>query len=255
MGPAIAVKEVNTSLLQSELGEFDNLSTLRRALVGTDTNAGPVGTRHRIGPRIAVLDQRGNKLVHQVRMGTAMTTPLDKGKVIRILNRLGKLSNFYWQKMGIVGDFDLRRDFMLGFLGGMNHVRFVFNQRPLKALLGTVDIETLSILSRGIKKESPNMGRDVAILYLDMARFDGETIAGFLHEIVANLARPKTRNILRQSFHQTQYRGNNVRRIVHWDHSFPILWPSIHVLWMASSHVLNITELSSLVHFFDEQKP
>lgn len=41
---------------------------------------------------------------------------------------------------------------------------------------------------------------------------------------------------------------------MHWDHSFPVFGPSLHVLGMAHQHVLNSGQLASFVHLSDEKK-
>ena len=57
---------------------------------------------------------------------------------------------------------------MLRNLRGMHDVRLTLYQGPFETLLGTVNVETLSVLSCRIEEESPYMSRHVTILDLDM---------------------------------------------------------------------------------------
>ncbi len=71
--------------------------------------------------------------------------------------------------MRVVGNLNLGGDLVLRLLRGVDNVRFIFDKRPFEALLRTVDIEALTILSSGVKEETPNVGCDVAVLNLDVA--------------------------------------------------------------------------------------
>ncbi len=84
-------------VLQGECRQLDNLSPLERTLVSTDTDAGPVGTGHSVGPRVAILNEGTDEFVDQVRVGTTMATPLNERKVVCVLNRLRELTNRFRQ--------------------------------------------------------------------------------------------------------------------------------------------------------------
>lgn len=55
-------------LVQCKAWEFHDLAALDSALVGADSDAGPVGARDRIGPRIAILNEGGSKFMDEVRV-------------------------------------------------------------------------------------------------------------------------------------------------------------------------------------------
>ena len=76
--------------LQRELRQSDDLAAFESRFMGADTDTSPIGTRHCVGLGIAVLDERADKLVDQVRMRTAMSASLKKRQVVRVMNLLGQ---------------------------------------------------------------------------------------------------------------------------------------------------------------------
>ena len=62
--------------LQGEGGEIDSVAALLGALMGADADAGPVGRRLGVGPRVAILDQCAEKFVDHVRVTAAVAAAL-----------------------------------------------------------------------------------------------------------------------------------------------------------------------------------
>src|SRR3982751_3102419 len=72
-----------------------------------DADERPVDRRLDIGQRLLFTNTRHQEIVHEVRMRSAMTSPLEKRKMFRILNggRLGESTNWFRQQVRIVGNF------------------------------------------------------------------------------------------------------------------------------------------------------
>ena len=79
---------------QREVGELDDRSSLQGRLVGADAHARPVRRLHGVRPRVAVLHQRGQELVDQVRVRAAVAAALQERQVLRVVD-LGR----WWQKV------------------------------------------------------------------------------------------------------------------------------------------------------------
>ena len=161
-------------LSQGKFWKLDDFSTLLGALVGAQADTGPVCRGHGVGPWVSVFNQGAYKFVDQVGVGTAVTTTLDERQVVGILDRLGEGSDGFRQEVRVIGDFDFRRDFMFGFFGRVQNMRFAFDQRPLETFLCAVDVKAFSVLTGRIEEESPDVCRDIAVFDFDMAGFDGK---------------------------------------------------------------------------------
>ena len=146
--------------------------------MSADADTGPVGTGHRVRPWVTVFNQGLQELVDKVGMGAPVSATLDKGEVVRIMDflRHREPANRLGQQVGIVGHLDLLGNLRLGFLGRVDHVGFVLNQRPLETLLRPVDVETLPVLPGDIIQAAPDVSRDVTLLDLDVTRFHGKSI-------------------------------------------------------------------------------
>src|SRR5262245_42177990 len=161
-------------LLQREPRQLDNLATLLCRLVGAQANARPVRAGTRVGPWVALLDEGRHELIDQVRMRAAVASALDERKVLGVVNlrRLREFSNGLWQQISIIRHGHLFGDFRLGLFGSVDDVRLVLGERPLKALLGAVDVEALAVLPGHVIQESPNMCTYIRLSQLDVAAFD-----------------------------------------------------------------------------------
>lgn len=56
--------------------------------MGADADAGPVGRRFGVGPRVAILDQCAEKFVDHVRVTAAVAAALHEGEVVSVLDAL-----------------------------------------------------------------------------------------------------------------------------------------------------------------------
>ena len=128
-----------------------------------------------------------------------------------------------------------------------------FDQCPLKAFLSAVDVKAFAILPRGVEQKPPNVGCDVGIFQLDVARLDSKLVPRFTLQLLANGPRAQTRNVFRLGVHQPQHRAHYMRGIVHGNHPLPIVGPAVHILRVRSLHVLNFAQVASVVQFFDEK--
>jgi len=182
-------------LSEGKLWELDDFATLLGALVGAKAHAGPVSRGHRVGPWVPVFDQGTHEFVDQMGVGTTVPATLDKRQVVGILDRLGEGSDRFRQKVCVIRDFDFRGDFVFGFFGRVQNVRFAFDQRPFETLLCTVDVEALAVLAGCIEEESPDVCRDIAVFDFDMAGFDGVGVAGFFCQFWGNSARAEARDV------------------------------------------------------------
>ena len=71
------------SLTDGEGGEFDDFATLQGGFVGAEAYAGPVGALAGIRKGITIVDQRGDELMNEMRMGPAMPRSLGEGTRFR----------------------------------------------------------------------------------------------------------------------------------------------------------------------------
>lgn len=70
------------SLRQRELRQSDDLAPFECRFVRADTHAGPVCRLHRVGVRIAAVDECIDKLMREMRMRSAMSAALCEGEVL-----------------------------------------------------------------------------------------------------------------------------------------------------------------------------
>ena len=82
--------------------------------MGAEADAGPVGGLHRVRVALAVLDQRGEELVREVRVRAAVAGALGEAEV-RLLAEVvdafgGELADTRRQPLRVVGHLDLLRD-------------------------------------------------------------------------------------------------------------------------------------------------
>src|SRR6476469_1636864 len=97
-------------------------------------------------------------------------------------------------------------DFRFGLFRCVDDMRLMLDERPLEALLGAIDVEAFAILPRGVVEKPPDVSNDVGILNGDVARFDGEFIAGFFSDVLAADAAAKATDIFGPLVHQAQAR-------------------------------------------------
>ncbi len=136
------------------------------------------------------------------------------------------------EPMREIRDGYLLRNLRLGLLSRVDDVRFVLDERPLEAAIGTVDVEALAILPGDVVQEPPDVRGDVGVFHFDMARLNGELVAGLLRDIVAHPAGAEAADVLGPTVEQTQARADDVRGVVHRNHLFPIVRPAVHILRM-----------------------
>ena len=196
-------RDLPEKLSEGKLWELDDFATLLGALVGAQADAGPVGRGHRVGPWVPVFDQSAHEFVDQMGVGTTVPATLDKRQVVGILDRLGEGSDRFRQKVCVIRDFDFRGDFVFGFFGRVQNVRFAFDQRPFETLLCTVDVKALAVLAGRIEEESPDVCRDIAVFDFDMAGFDGVGVAGFFCQFWGNSARAEARDVFGAAVDET----------------------------------------------------
>ena len=76
------------SLLQREFRQPHDRPALQRGFMGADADAGPIGARHRVRPRIAVFDERAHEFMHEVRMRAPVAAALDERQMLGVVNLL-----------------------------------------------------------------------------------------------------------------------------------------------------------------------
>src|SRR5579872_5702612 len=135
---------------QRERWQFYDRASFERRFVGANSHARPVGRLYRIGIRVAIIDERRNEFVHQMRMGTAMSASL-RERQMRVLGQIvdplgGKHADCFRQAVGVVGHLDALRDFVLGLLGGVQDRILPLDELPFEGLFRAVHVETLAIL-------------------------------------------------------------------------------------------------------------
>ena len=82
---------------------MDNLTPLHSRFICTDADTGPVCGLHGARPRVTILDERAQELVHHVGMGPTVPATLDKGEVVGVLNAPCKLLDLLWKQVCKVG--------------------------------------------------------------------------------------------------------------------------------------------------------
>jgi len=65
------------------------------------------------------------------------------------------------------------------------------------------------------------MSHDIGVLDLDVTRFDGVFVAGFLAISFRTVPLPKQLHVFGPAIHQPQARAHDVRGVVHRDHPLP----------------------------------
>src|SRR3954447_22250083 len=126
----------------------------------------------------------------------------------------------------------------------MNHRIFVLNLLPLARLLCSVRIEAFTILARRREQASGHFGADVGIPKLERRGFDCERAAVLWNECLVDASRAMTDDVLGVLAQQRQAGAHAVRGVVHRRKAFPVAWPSVHVLLMASAQELNAAQLA-----------
>ena len=154
--------------------------------MSADAHAGPVGGGYGVWPWVPILHEGGGELVHHVGMGAAVSAALDEGEVVGVLDGLGELLNGLGEKVGVVGDCDLLGNLGLGALGHVHDAGLVLDEGPLEAFLGAVYVDALAVLAGDVVEEAPDVGGEIAVLELDVAGLDGELVAAFLGDVVAD---------------------------------------------------------------------
>lgn len=131
-----------------------------------------------------------------VGVGAAVATALDEGEVIGVLDGLGVLLNGLGKEVGVVGDCDLLGDFGLGALGHVHDAGLVLDEGPFEAFLGAVYVDALAVLAGDVVEEAPDVGGKIAVLELDVTGLDGELVAAFFGDVVADGSGPEAADIL-----------------------------------------------------------
>lgn len=114
----------------------------------------------------------------------------------------------------------------------MNDVRLVFDQSPFEAFLRAVHVEAFAVLTSNVIQKSPDVCGQVTVFDLDVARFDSKPVARFFGNVVSDCAGPETAHVLGESIDKPKAGADHMRRVVHGNHSFPVLRPAVHILWM-----------------------
>ena len=94
-------------LAQGKFWQRNDFATLFCTLVGTKTNASPVGAGDSIRPWISVFDQGGHKLIDQVRVGAPVSTTLDERQMIGVLDRTGEGTDRLGEQVRVIGHLNL----------------------------------------------------------------------------------------------------------------------------------------------------
>ena len=222
--------------------------------MGADADAGPVGRRLGVGPRVSVLDQCAEKFVDHVRVTAAVAAALHKGEVVSVLDTLGEFLDRLGQEMCEVRHLDSLGNIRLGPLGHVQDVRIVLCERPFKTFLGAVNVDALAVLPGDIVQETPDVRGKVAVLDFDVAAFDGELVAALLRDVLPHGAAAETAHVLGEAIDHPEARAHDVRRVVHGDHLLPVTRPAVHVLRMTRREVLQFAEFALVVKLLDEQK-
>ena len=81
------------------------------------------------------------------------------------------------QQVGVIRRFHLAGDLRLGLLRRVNDVGFALDERPFERFLRAVDVEAFTVLASRVVEEPPDVGADVAVGDLDVARLHGERVA------------------------------------------------------------------------------
>ena len=217
--------------------------------MGADADAGPVCGGDGVWPGVAVLDEGGGELVHHVGVGAAVAAALDEGEVVGVLDALSELLNGFGEEVGVVGDFDLFGYLGLGTLGHVDDAGLVLDEGPLEAFLGAVDVDAFAVLAGDVVEEAPDVGGEVAVLELDVAGLDGELVAAFLGDVVADGSRTEAADVLGESVDHAEAWADDVGGVVHGNHAFPVFGPAVHVLRMTGGEVLDLAEFAVVVEF------
>src|SRR4051812_6408641 len=104
--------------------------------MGAESDTRPVGGFHRVGIRIAILDQRTEELVDEMRVRSTMTRALREAEMsflAEVVNALRReLLDAFRQPLRIVGHLNLFRNLRLSELRRVEHVRLVLDEGPLE---------------------------------------------------------------------------------------------------------------------------
>ena len=246
--------QISELSLKCKLWQVDNLAAQNSGLIGADSDTSPVGRLHGARPRLPVVDKRSQELVDQVGVGPAVPRALHEREVVGVLNAPSKLLDLRGQQVGKVGHGDAFWDLALRLLGGVHNVLLPLHQRPLKGLLGAVDIERLAILARRVKEGSPDMSRKVRPLNLDMATLDGVRAAGLLRQILADRAGTDAGHVLGFAVDQAKNRTYNVSGVLHGDDPFPVGGPALHVLWVGGLQELYFAKFPRVIELLDVEE-
>lgn len=242
------------TLRMRKFGQRDDLAALHGTLMGADADASPVGRGFGVWPGIAVFNHRAYEFVNHVRMAAAMPTALHKGQVLIVFNGLREFLNCFGKPVRVVRDFHFLWNLRLWPFGDVKDVWLALNKRPFKTLFAAVNVDAFPVLPCHVVKEAPHVRRKIAVLDFDMAAFHRKPIAAFLGNVVTNRPTPKAADIFRPAVHKPQARADDVSGVVHRNHLLPIIGPSVHILRMRGSEILQLAELAFVVHFLNEEK-
>lgn len=142
---------------EGELRKVDDFASLLGRFVSEDAGAGDVGGLDGVRVALAVSAEEFDKLVGKVRVGSAVTTALGKGKVLCSLIATvdatgGERGDFGWKEVGVIWALDFLGDFRLGLFRSVNDEGFAFNERPLDRFLGSVNFERFAVLAGDVEE-------------------------------------------------------------------------------------------------------
>ena len=223
--------------------------------MGAEADAGPVGGLHGVDGALAALDERGEELVGEVRMGAAVAGALGEAEV-RFLAEIVDALRREWadaggQALGVVGHRDFFRNLVLGELRGVEDVRFAFDERPFEGFFGAVDVDAFAVLTRGVEEGADDAGGEIGVLELDVGGLDGEGGVVFRDEFGADRAGAETGDVFGGGIGEREHGADAVRGIPHGREARPVVRPAVHVLLVARLEKLDFAEVAAVVEFFD----
>ena len=142
---------------EGELGEVDDFASLLGGFVGEDAGAGDVGGLDGVRVALAVSAEEFDKLVGEVRVGSAVAAALGEGKVLCAVIATvdaagGERGDFVGKEVGVIRALDFFGNFRLGLFRSVNDERFAFDQRPLDRFLGSVNFERFAVLAGDVEE-------------------------------------------------------------------------------------------------------
>ena len=91
------------------------------------------------------------------------------------------------------------------------------------------------------------MRGQIAVLDFDVTAFHRESVAALFRNVIPHRAGTKTADVFRKTINHPQAGTDNVGCVMHGNHAFPVLGPTIHVLRVTGGEVLNLSSIGSSV--------